>query len=164
MFQIQVQIYRLKSKLPNLFSIKTKIFLFMIERILQFINYKGVSKLSFYREVGLSNGFLDRSKSIGVDNLVKILKTYPEIDPLWLLLGEGDMLKRGEQVQTNNGNNNTLNNINGSVKGDISISHNELSEFIEVQKDLNEIIKTSQSQLTESQKQINTLLEIIKNK
>lgn len=136
----------------------------MIERILQFIDYKGVSKLSFYKEVGLSNGFLDRNKSIGTDNLVKILKTYPEIDPLWLLLGEGDMLKRGEQVQTNNGNNNTLNNINGSVKGGISISHNELSDFIEVQKDLNEIIKTSQSQLTESQKQINTLLEILKNK
>ena len=40
----------------------------MIERILQFIEYKGVSKLSFYREVGLSNGFLDRNKSIGADN------------------------------------------------------------------------------------------------
>ena len=35
----------------------------MVERILQFIEYKGISKLAFYREVGLSNGFLDKNKS-----------------------------------------------------------------------------------------------------
>ena len=46
----------------------------MIDRILQFIDYKGISKLSFYKEVGLSNGFLDKNKSIGSEKLVKILK------------------------------------------------------------------------------------------
>ena len=61
----------------------------MIDRILQFIDYKGISKLSFYKEVGLSNGFLDKNKSIGSEKLVKILNSYPEIEPLWLLLGQG---------------------------------------------------------------------------
>ena len=65
----------------------------MIERILKFIDYKGISKLSFYREVGLSNGFLDKNKSVGTDNLVKILKSYPEIEPLWLFLVEGEQVK-----------------------------------------------------------------------
>lgn len=56
------------------------------------------------------------------------------------------------------------NNINGQISGDISILQNELSDFIEIQKSMNEIIKTTQNQLTESQKQVNTLLEILKNK
>ncbi len=137
----------------------------MVDRILQFIDYKGISKLSFYKEVGLSNGFLDKNKSIGADNLVKILRKYPEIEPMWLLLGEGEMLKKSDQIQKNKGGiKNNQNNINGQISGNLSISQNELSDFIEIQKSMNEIIKTTQNQLTESQKQINTLLEILKNK
>ncbi len=136
----------------------------MVERILQFIEYKGISKLAFYKDVGLSNGFLDKNKSIGADNLVKILKKYSEIDPVWLLFGEGKMLKEDNQLQKNKGKKSNQNNINGQISGNLSISQNELSDFIEIQKNMNEIIKTTQNQLTESQKQVNTLLEILKNK
>lgn len=136
----------------------------MVGRILQFIEYKGISKLAFYKDVGLSNGFLDKNKSIGADNLVKILKKYSEIDPVWLLFGEGKMLKEDNQLQKNKGKKSNQNNINGQISGNLSISQNELSDFIEIQKNMNEIIKTTQNQLTESQKQVNTLLEILKNK
>lgn len=134
----------------------------MIDRLLQFIDFKGISKLAFYKEVGLSNGFLDKSKSIGVDNLVKILNTYSEIDPIWLLLGEGNMLKDKNSCIKNN-NINTKNSVVGNNitgnSGDviISLSNEDVSNIIEIQKELTERLKVSQNQ-------INSLLEILKNK
>ncbi|EKY07787.1 hypothetical protein [Capnocytophaga sp. oral taxon 380] len=131
----------------------------MVERILQFIDYKGISKLSFYREVGLSNGFLDKNKSVGTDNLVKILKSYPEIEPLWLLLGEGEMLKKGTVVIDNSNvkskNGFVGNNITGG-NVTISISNEDVSKIIEQHKELTERLKTSQEQMS-------MLLEILKN-
>jgi putative phage repressor len=134
----------------------------MIDRILQFIDYKGISKLSFYKEVGLSNGFLDKNKSIGSEKLVKILNSYPEIEPLWLLLGQGEMLKKDVTIVDNtnvNSNTNSIigNNITGNMGNvTISISNEDVSRIIEQHKELTERLKTSQEQIT-------TLLEIIKS-
>ncbi|EHM7979745.1 peptidase S24 [Elizabethkingia anophelis] len=64
------------------------------DRILQFIRYKGINKSTFYKEVGLSNGFLDKAtKNIGTSKIEQMLKAYPEINPDWFLTGEGNMLK-----------------------------------------------------------------------
>ena len=134
----------------------------MIDRILQFIDYKGISKLSFYKEVGLSNGFLDKNKSIGSEKLVKILNSYPEIEPLWLLLGQGEMLKKDINIVDNtNVNSNTNSIIGNNITGNtgnvtISISNEDVSRIIEQHKELTERLKTSPEQIT-------TLLEIIKS-
>ena len=134
----------------------------MIDKILQFIDYKGISKLSFYKEVGLSNGFLDKNKSIGSEKLVKILNSYPEIEPLWLLLGQGEMLKKDINIVDNtNVNSNTNSIIGNNITGNtgnvtISISNEDVSRIIEQHKELTERLKTSQEQIT-------TLLEIIKS-
>lgn len=65
----------------------------MKERILQIIENKGLNKNKFYSITGLSNGFLDKSGSIGVDKLEKILNSFPDIDSDWLITGKGNMLK-----------------------------------------------------------------------
>jgi hypothetical protein len=62
------------------------------ERILQFIDFKGISKREFYLNTGLSNGFLDKVFNIGSDKLEIILSKYSEINPAWLLTGKGIML------------------------------------------------------------------------
>lgn len=72
------------------------------------------------------------------------------------------MLKATTQNVSVKGQNKHLNNINGS--SNITISQNDISEIIEIQKEMNGIIKTTQSQLSESQKQVNNLIEILKNK
>ena len=59
---------------------------------------------------------------------------------------------------------NNQNNINAPVEGNITISQNEMYNIIEIQRELNNIIKTSQEQLSESQKQVSDLIEILKNK
>ena len=65
----------------------------MIERILQIIDFKGINKSKFYKETGLSNGFLDKVRDIGASKIEYILNSYPEINPEWLLTGKGEMLK-----------------------------------------------------------------------
>lgn len=63
------------------------------ERILQFIEYKGLSVASFEKEVGLSNGAV---RNMGQDTrqktLDKISKTYPELNIDWVVTGNGNML------------------------------------------------------------------------
>ncbi|MFJ1474041.1 hypothetical protein ACILE9_07220 [Capnocytophaga cynodegmi] len=63
------------------------------EKILKYIDYKGISKRDFYRQTGLSNGFLDSGKHIGSDNIKIIISAYPEINIEWLVMDNGEMLK-----------------------------------------------------------------------
>lgn len=63
------------------------------ERILQFIEYKGISKNKFYIETGISNGVLDKKSGLSMETIEKLYSTYPEINPEWLLTGRGNMLK-----------------------------------------------------------------------
>ena len=65
------------------------------DRVLQFINYKGISKTIFLNETNIKRGFLDKDKlkaSVSDLLLEKIIKTYPEIDLFWLITGKGNML------------------------------------------------------------------------
>ena len=65
----------------------------IVDRILQIIEYKKLNKRKFYIETGLSNGFLDKVKDIGSSKIEQILNNYPDINPEWLLTGNGSMLK-----------------------------------------------------------------------
>jgi hypothetical protein len=64
----------------------------IIDRILQLIEYKKISKNRFYKETGLSNGFLDKVKDVGASKVEYILDAYPDVNPIWLLTGRGTML------------------------------------------------------------------------
>lgn len=71
----------------------------IIDRIKEYIEYKGISKYRFYKETGFSNGFLDKNSSIGSDKCEQIIYQYPDIDPEWLLTGRGGMLRTTNQKQ-----------------------------------------------------------------
>ena len=79
------------------------------DRILQFIEYKGIGKNKFYNETGISNGILDKKSGLSMDTIEKFYSTYPEINPEWLLTGKSEMLKSG--------NTNTETSKEESVKG-----------------------------------------------
>ena len=68
-----------------------------IDRLMQFIKYAGLSARQFDLSIGASNGYtLRMSKnraSIGSDVIENILRTYPDLNVVWLLTGEGPMLK-----------------------------------------------------------------------
>ena len=68
------------------------------DRILQFIDYKEISKNKFYIETGISNGILDKKSGLSMDTVEKFYSTYPEINPEWLLTGKGPMLKEDNNL------------------------------------------------------------------
>lgn len=63
------------------------------ERFEKFFEYKGIKRSEFERRCGLSNGYTrnlrDSPKS---EKLKDILTAFPEINPVWLQTGEGEML------------------------------------------------------------------------
>ena len=63
------------------------------ERILQVIENKEITPYRFCKDLGLSMGYLDKRGSIGTDKYLKIIEYLPDINPEWLLTGEGEMLK-----------------------------------------------------------------------
>jgi hypothetical protein len=62
------------------------------KRILQYLEYRGISRYQFYKEIGVSNGFLDKEGAIGSDKCEKICYQYTDLDPLWLILERGKMI------------------------------------------------------------------------
>ena len=71
-----------------------------IERLIQYIDYKGFSNRSFEIQIGLSNGYIGtqskRNADLGESILNKILDNCLDINPIWLISGKGDMLKNTE--------------------------------------------------------------------
>lgn len=64
------------------------------ERIKAFCGYKHISVRHFERACGFANGYVNSLKNApNVDRLSTIISTYPEINKIWLLTGEGEMLR-----------------------------------------------------------------------
>lgn len=156
-------IYIFICKIFNLliFSYKK---LYMKERLLSFLEYLDIGQNKFAQNVGLSAGFVNNlGDNISSKSLNKILEVYPQLNEKWLLKGEGSMLKPSVS-QNATGDGSINNNIYGDVNGNMTISHNDFSNLLEMQKGNLEIQKELNERLKTSQNQIDTLLEILKNK
>lgn len=74
-----------------------------VGRIKEFIDFKGLSVRKFEETVGFSNGAFatqyKNNKSIGSDKIENILCSFPELNPEWLLTGNGEMLKSEETTE-----------------------------------------------------------------
>lgn len=69
------------------------------ERVLLYLDSKGVSKYQFYKDTGLSNGFLDKGENIGSDKCEIISDAFPDLSIEWLITGKGDMLSTGRALK-----------------------------------------------------------------
>lgn len=54
-----------------------------------FINTLGISKRDFYLKTGISRGTLESPTGITEETITKIFAIYPDINPSWLIKGEG---------------------------------------------------------------------------
>lgn len=72
----------------------------IVQRLKKYLDFIDVSVSVAEKKINLSNGSLSKpfnaNTTIKTDTLEKFLNTYPELNPEWLLTGQGSMLK--EQV------------------------------------------------------------------
>lgn len=69
-----------------------------IERLYKYLEYKKIKPTVFEKQAGISSGYLSkqfgRVADIGESILVQITENCPDMNPEWLLLGKGDMIKQ----------------------------------------------------------------------
>ncbi len=71
------------------------------QRVLKFLEYKDITRNRFYRMAHLSNGYLDKEGAMSTANCEKIIEIFPDMNPEWLLTGNGPMLRTREQPEDN---------------------------------------------------------------
>ena len=60
------------------------------------MKYKGLNDNKITVEAGIANGIIGKARkrgSLSLENISKLLLTYPELDADWLILGRGEMIK-----------------------------------------------------------------------
>ena len=68
------------------------------ERLIAFIDYKGITKNKFETLCGLGKRYVSNiSRSISPDVVKKISLTFPELNLGWVMTGEGEMLKKSSE-------------------------------------------------------------------
>lgn len=76
------------------------------DRLQDYMNFKGLNPNKITVEAGLSVGLIGKSfknkKGLNSDTIEKILYTYPDLSPEWLLTGRGQMLKPAHENQSPN--------------------------------------------------------------
>ena len=67
-----------------------------IDRVHSYIEFKQMKPSNFERVIGVSNGYLNTQKKRGSDLgesvMNKVLDNCPDMNPVWLLTGQGEMI------------------------------------------------------------------------
>ena len=67
------------------------------DRLLEFLQYKGLSQSRFEKFCGLANGYVNNiRRSVSPDKLQQISLQFPDLNTGWLLTGEGEMLREND--------------------------------------------------------------------
>ena len=135
------------------------------KRIKLFIDSINISISAFEKSIGMSNAsfrkLYNNNGAIGSDKLERILTTYPQINPSWLLTGEGSML-RDQVSQTSHGDNSP--NINGSgnhLGQASSLMDKAIDEISEMRKLIQEQVRNNQEQVRNNQEQFERFMSVI---
>ena len=115
------------------------------ERIKQYIDYKGITPYKFCKDLEFSMGSLNKKGVIGTDKYLKIIKYYTDLNPDWLLTGEGNMFKEE------------------TVQEEVSANENELITLLrEKVKDKEMIIKEKTKNIELLEERLKELKEQVK--
>lgn len=71
------------------------------QNLKRYLEVKGISPAYFYKITGLSNGFLNQGENISSNNIEIIISKFTDLNVLWLITNEGDMLKTSNSEKKN---------------------------------------------------------------
>lgn len=63
------------------------------QKILLYLETKGVTPYEFYKDSGVTRGILQQNNGISEDNITRFLAYAPDVNIEWLLTSQGDMLR-----------------------------------------------------------------------
>lgn len=119
------------------------------ERLREYIKVLGISEREFCRRIGVSTSYVNSIRtSIQPDKMKSIGEQFPELNPMWLITGDGEMLQR-DNINQVSGDSNTTVAGNGN-----KVTTNDIAGMIELQKGY-------QAMLKEKDAQINKLISVI---
>lgn len=131
------------------------------ERIKAFVASLGISEREFCRKIGVSSGYIESIKqSISPKVMQTIGMHYPELNPIWLLLGNGEML-RSEQKETPQQAGGGL--LPSEMLAELLVeARNEKAKLFAANEKLTEVVESQQetiSELTQELKKANARKE-----
>ena len=147
-----------------------------INRVLQYIEQKGLSISEAERLFGLSNGYLGkqlkRTADLGESKLTKILEHCPDMSPIWLLTGEGSMFKQpcnggtinnfsGGSIYSTGGRNNRNNTVQEDGQAYQAAAKQRETEIERLIAQYRDFIGQQAEQIRTKDEQIDHLLSII---
>lgn len=135
------------------------------ERLIEFIASQKMSINKFEKECGLSTGYIkNMRKSVSPDKLQSIVQKFPELNPGWLMAGEGNMLKGNVNVSGDNSGV-VVNGNNSNSPIDNRHYYSDSPDVLKAQIELlDERIKEKDAQIKEKDAQIKKLLDILASK
>lgn len=69
------------------------------KRILQYIDNQGLTRYKFYKDSGITRGVMEKDSGITEDNIAKFIAYAPDVNLRWLILGEGEMIRKINEPQ-----------------------------------------------------------------
>lgn len=133
------------------------------ERLVEYIEFKGITKSYFEKSIKMGNGYISNVKSIGSDKLEDIINKYSDLNIEWLITGQGEMLKTeynaSRDNNINNGHNTGVIGNTGTV-GNVGGNHVSTGDSNNIKKIMNEEgVSIEFAQSVESLQQTNAHLE-----
>ena len=119
------------------------------QRLRNYIKTLQISEREFCRRIGTSTSYVNSiRKSIQPEKLKAITEAFPDLNPVWLMTGAGEMLLDSHVANVKGDNNATVAG-NGN-----NVNNNDMSSLLELQKGY-------QAMLKEKDEQINRLISVI---
>lgn len=101
------------------------------ERILEILVNEGITPYKFCKDLGFSQGYLDKRGAIGTDKYLKIIKYLPEYNPMWILNEEGSKYNIYEDSESSGLENSLWEEIASDRKYTIEMQKDKLKNLLE---------------------------------
>ena len=122
----------------------------IVQRLKEYIEFKGLAVSVAEKTAGVSNGGLSKpfkaNTAIKTDTLEKFLNKYNEINPVWLLTGNGSMLKKESNSVITNGVITDQSNYKDLAEARLQIIEMKDEKILRLEKDLSEFRYNSQKE------------------